>query len=346
MGVRALLVWALSAAFVGAEEIRIALAGDVMLGRLVNEQLRYRPPAHPWGDTLPLFRAADVRISNLECVISNRGRRWTATPKVFHFRSDAKNVAVLEAAGMDAVSLANNHVLDYGYEALLDMFGLLEKAGIRYAGAGRDDRAACAPAVLRVKGLRVGLLAFTDNEPDWEARPDRPGTCYVPVDLKDARARRLLEAVRRADPQTDVLIVSAHWGGNWGYEPPPEHIPFGRALVEAGADIVFGHSAHVFRGIEIYRGRPILYSAGDFVDDYMVDEVERNDESFLFVIEAGEQRVQALRLYPVLIRYLQARRAAGADAARIAARMRGLCARFGTQAVWDAKREVVEIRIP
>ncbi|MCS6951325.1 MAG: CapA family protein [Bryobacterales bacterium] len=343
---RTLLLCAVSAAFLRAEPIRIALAGDVMLGRLVNEQLRYRPPAHPWGDTLPLFQAADVRICNLECVISDRGRRWTATPKVFHFRSDAKNVAVLRAAGMDAVSLANNHVLDYGYEALLDMFGLLEKAGVRYAGAGRDDRAACAPVVLSSKGLRVGLLAFTDNEPVWEAQRDRPGTCYVPVDLKDARARRLLEAVRRADAETDVLVVSAHWGGNWGYEPPPEHVPFGRALVEAGADIVFGHSAHVFRGIEIYRGRPILYSAGDFVDDYMVDEVQRNDETFLFVVEAGAERVHGLRLHPILIRYLQSRRASGADAARIASRMRALCAKFGTLTGWDPTRQVLEIPIP
>ncbi|HXG32969.1 MAG TPA: CapA family protein [Bryobacteraceae bacterium] len=343
---RALLLAVVLARLALAQQIRIALAGDVMLGRLVNEQLRYRPPVHPWGDTLPLFQAADVRMANLECVISDRGRPWTATPKVFHFRSDAKNIAVLQAAGMDAVSLANNHVLDYGYEALLDMFGLLEKAGVRYAGAGRNDRAACAPALLQVKGLRIGLLAFTDNEPVWEARPDRPGTCYVPVDLRDGRARRLLEAVRRAATETDLLIVSAHWGGNWGYEPPPEHIPFGRALVEAGADVVFGHSAHVFRGIEIYRGRPILYSAGDFVDDYAVDELQRNDESFLFVVEAGAGRVRALRLHPVEIRYLQVRRAAGADAARIAARMRALCARFGTQALWNARRETLEISIP
>jgi poly-gamma-glutamate capsule biosynthesis protein CapA/YwtB (metallophosphatase superfamily) len=145
------------------------------------------------------------------------------------------------------------------------------------------------------------MIAFTDNEPDWEATPERPGTCYVPVNLDDPRARQLLQFVTDIRPQTDCLIVSCHWGPNWDYRPPNSHIVFGHALVDAGADVVYGHSAHVFRGIEVYRGRPILYSTGDFIDDYAVDEIERNDESFIFVLDFLDGAVREISLYPTII---------------------------------------------
>lgn len=327
----------------GAGGLKLILVGDVMLGRLVNESLRSRKPAHPWGDTLPVFRKADLRICNLECVIADGGRRWTATPKVFHFRSDARNIAVLGAAGINAVSVANNHALDYGYDALSEMLGILDKAGVRHAGAGANSEEACRPAVMEVHGTRVGFVAFTDNEPAWAAHSDRAGTCFVPVDLNHARAKSFLKIVSRAKSEADFLIVSAHWGGNWGYRPPPDHASFGRALIDSGADVVFGHSAHVFRGIEIYRGKPILYSTGDFVDDYAVNDAERNDESFIFMLETSKGAVRQVSLYPTLIRYLQARLADGEDARRIAGKMRQLCAEFGVEAAWDAGEGCLKI---
>jgi poly-gamma-glutamate synthesis protein (capsule biosynthesis protein) len=116
-------------------DMRVLIVGDVMLGRLVNQALASNPPGYPWGDTLPLFACADLRICNLECVLSDRGRPWSATNKVFHFRSDAKNVAVLDAAKIDVVSIANNHALDYEYEALTEMLEVLNRGGISHAGA-------------------------------------------------------------------------------------------------------------------------------------------------------------------------------------------------------------------
>ena len=118
--------------------MQILLVGDVMLGRLVNRHLRAAKPEYPWGDTLPLLETPNVRICNLECVLSDGGRPWSASPKMFHFRSDSKNVAVLKTAGIDVVSIANNHVLDYEYDAMLDMLGTLDQAKISHAGAGRD----------------------------------------------------------------------------------------------------------------------------------------------------------------------------------------------------------------
>jgi poly-gamma-glutamate synthesis protein (capsule biosynthesis protein) len=315
--------------------VRLLFVGDIMLGRLVNEELRGRSSRYPWGDTLSVFRDADVRVGNLECVLSDHGEPWSATPKAFHFRSDSKNAGVLKAAGLNAVTLANNHTLDFGYEALLEMLNLLGRCGIAYAGAGENDELASRATVIDRKTKKVGIIAFTDNEPEWEATVETPGVFYVPVDLQDRRAQRLFQSVGRVREKTDLVIVSAHWGPNWGYRPQPAHVPFAHALIDAGADIVYGHSCHVCQGIEIYRGRPILYSTGNFVDDYAVDEIERNDESFIFVVEIEDGRLKNLRLYPTVIENFQARLASGDRAYGAAEKMKKLSEEFGTIFAWD-----------
>jgi poly-gamma-glutamate capsule biosynthesis protein CapA/YwtB (metallophosphatase superfamily) len=323
----------------------LLLVGDVMLGRLVNQKLEYEAPECPWGDTLSLFSMADVRICNLECVISDHSRPWSATPKVFHFRSDRKNVAVLKRASIDAVSLANNHTLDYEYEAMLDMLATLDREGIVHAGAGHNIFEASAPALISCSGLKMGLVAFTDNEPGWEATDTRPGIFHVQVGVEESREERLFTAMEQARSVVDLLVISAHWGPNWGYRPPGAHIPFARRLVDAGADVVFGHSGHLFRGIEVYKERPILYCAGDFVDDYAVQEVERNDESFVFVVQTEGHRVIRVRAFPTIIRDFQARRAQGRQAETIAGKMALLSQQLGTESTWNAGSECLELRV-
>lgn len=315
--------------------MRLVLVGDVMLGRLVNEVLRDAPPASPWGDTLPLFEAADFRFCNLECVMADQGTPWSATPKVFHFRSDAKNLQVLHAAQITAVSLANNHVLDYQEAALLEMLRRLDAQGIAHAGAGRTLAEASQPALVKIGGNTIGLLAFTDNEPDWEATDTQPGVYYVPIDVQDQRARLLFEQIRHLREQVEYLIVSAHWGPNRGYLPPAAHPPFAHALLDAGADLVVGHSGHVFRGIEVSQGRPIFYCLGDFVDDYAVNPLERNDQGCLVTLEIEGKTLSRLRLYPTLIQDCQARRAPRKEGRVIARKLQRLSARFKTFLAWD-----------
>ena len=322
--------------------MEICFVGDIMLGRLVNDRLRRTGPVHPWGDVLPVLAGADVRIGNLECVLSDGGVPWPG--KTFHFRSDTRNVACLEAAGFDAVSLANNHVLDYDADALLDTLRALDARRILHAGAGRDRNAARRPALWDVRGTRLGLVALTDNEPGWEATGRAPGVHHVPIDPDDVRARDLLETVRDLRDRTGLLIVSAHWGGNWGTAVPRAHRAFARALIDAGADVVYGHSPHITRGIEVHRGRPILYGTGDFVDDYAVDPVERNDESFIFLLRTGadgrgrgqnpRRQPHELQLVPTVIEDCSARLAGPRDAARMARRMQRLCAELGTPSTW------------
>jgi poly-gamma-glutamate capsule biosynthesis protein CapA/YwtB (metallophosphatase superfamily) len=324
-----------------ARSSTVALVGDVMLGRLVNEYLRGAPPEYPWGDTLPLLRAADAVVANLECVIADRGEPWPG--KVFVFRTDPKNVLTLAVARVTVVSLANNHSLDYGAEALLDCLAILRRQGIGAAGAGATLGQARQPAFFRVGGARAALVAFTDNEPAWEAGEHSPGIFYAPLDEGDPRFRAVLDLIAAARQEAELVVVSAHWGPNWGSAPLPEHVAAAHRFVEAGADIVFGHSPHILRGIEIYRNRPILYSCGDFVDDYAVDEVERNDESAVFLVHLEGNSVVRLVVVPTLIRRFQARLATHADRDRILARVRSLCARLGTQARETA--EGVEIAV-
>ncbi|MET3951662.1 CapA family protein [Arthrobacter sp. UYEF36] len=317
----------------------IGLLGDVMLGRLVNERLRRVGAEYPWGDTDSVLRQADLTIANLECVLAAGGEPEAG--KVFHFRSDPKNVASLRSAGIGMVSLANNHVLDYGAGAFREMLPALDSAGILHAGAGLDRDSARRPAVRRVSGTAVGLIAFTDNQPDWEA-DGGAGVFYVPVVDSDPRVADLLALVRRTKARVGLLIVSAHWGPNWGTGALSEHGELARALIEAGADVVFGHSPHIFRGVELFRNRPIIYSAGDFVDDYAVDPLERNDQSFIFQLATDGGTPLTLRLYPTLITDFQAR-LAGRSSRQIAERMQRLSRHLGTAGSWDAAGGFLEI---
>ena len=317
--------------------ITVALVGDVMLGRGVNETLRSMRPEEPWGDVLPALSSADLRIANLECAITGHDRPWTPTPKVFHFRAEPRAVEVLRAARIDACSLANNHTLDFEEQGLLDTLRHLEAAGIRYAGAGRDREEAARPAFLtaRTNGTRqVALLAFTDNEPPFAAGPDRPGTNYLPVSMEPQVLRRVEAAVEQArGAGADVVVFSNHWGPNMVERPNQLFRRFARAVIDRGADVYYGHSAHVFQGVEIYKGKLILYDAGDFIDDYAVGERLRNDRSFVFRVSLEGRELRRLQLLPVSLQYARVELARGGEREAILGRMVDLSADMGTNLV-------------
>jgi poly-gamma-glutamate synthesis protein (capsule biosynthesis protein) len=312
--------------------IEIALLGDVNLTRGVGERLRREPPAAVWCDTLPLLAGADLRIANLECTFADAGAKWRYPAKKYFHRVDERNVAALTAAGIDIAVLANNHTFDYGVHGLLRTLRALDSAGIAHFGAGTDRAAAEAPAVKHVRGTSVGIVGFMDDERWSEARPGRPGRVYSPLDLGDRRAGRVLEAVRRLRPDVDLLIASAHWGPNWGDLLPEGGRQFGRALVAAGADLVFGHSGHVTRGIELVGASPILHSTGDALDPYTVDPRGRNDHGAIFTVrwDRAARRVTGLHAHPIVIRGSRVRLAPAAERPEILGRLAGLCADLGT----------------
>ncbi len=308
--------------------ITLALTGDVMLGRGVNGTLRTARPEEPWGDVLPLLDSADLRIINLECAITEHKQPWSLTPKVFHFRADPVANEVLKTARVDACSLANNHTLDFEDRGLLDTLRHLEEAGIRYAGAGRDAEEAARPALLEGG---VALVAFTDNEPPFAAGPDRPGTNYLPVSLEPEVLRRVEEAVGAArEAGARTIVFSNHWGPNMVQRPREIFRRFARAVLDRGVDLYYGHSAHLFQGVEIYDGKPILYDTGDFIDDYAVDPNLRNDRSFLFRVSVEGGDLKRLELFPVFLPYARVELARGAERGAILDLMVSLSAEMGT----------------
>jgi poly-gamma-glutamate capsule biosynthesis protein CapA/YwtB (metallophosphatase superfamily) len=317
--------------------ITLALTGDVMLGRGVAEAVdrHLLRPEELWGDVMPHLEASDLRIINLECPLTDHERRWTRTPKRPHFRAPPSAIETLRAAKIDACSLANNHTVDFEERGLLDTIEHLEAAGIRHAGAGRNREEAATPTFLDVPAKRrihrVALLAFTAIEPPFAAGADRPGTNYLPVSLEPevlGRVERAVSAVREMG--ADTVVFSNHWGPNWVQRPRDLFRRFARAVMDRGVDVYYGHSAHVFQAVELYRGKPILYDTGDFIDDYPIHPELRNDWSFLFRVSVEGGSFERLELTPVKLRYARVGLATGEERERILDRMEGLSAEMGT----------------
>jgi len=309
----------------------LAFLGDIMLGRGVNEEIAIRPPEAFWGTALPVLRDADAVFANLECAITPHRVPWTRTRKVFHFGADPAAVYVLGAAGMSCVSLANNHILDFEEAGLRDTLRLLDEAGIRHTGAGLTLPDAMRPASVTVAGLRVDILALTDNEPPFAATAHGPGVWYVPVGESANALGPVSAAVqrRRADG-ADLVVLSLHWGPNMVEMPPPAFRRFAEAVAGFGVDLLHGHSAHIFQGVERIGKSLILYDTGDFLDDYAVDPILRNDWSFIFLVDVEGGELQRLRMVPVRLSYARTDLATGDEFERICRRMQARCAPLGT----------------
>ncbi len=253
--------------------------------------------------------------------------------KTYTFRADPVALEGLVESGFDAVSLANNHTLDFEEQGLLDTLTHLDAAGIQHAGAGRNLDEARRPALLTPgpDRPRVALVAFTDNEPSFAAGPNRPGTAYLPVSLEPGGLETVEASIAAArDAGAEVVIFSNHWGPNMIERPSTLHRQFAHAVAERGVDIYFGHSAHLTQGVELYRDTLILYDTGDFIDDYAVDPFLRNDWSFLFLVSLEGRRVCRLELEPVELHYARVCRAVGHSREANLTRMENLSRELGT----------------
>jgi poly-gamma-glutamate capsule biosynthesis protein CapA/YwtB (metallophosphatase superfamily) len=305
--------------------VRLGLAGDTMLGRGVTERLAQVAPERLVSDEVAAAaREADVLVLNLECCISERGSPWPDPLKPFFFRAPPQAVALLHHLGVDCVTLANNHALDFGEEALLDTFEHLRVAGIASVGAGEDVDAARAP--VRVGGLAV--VAFADHPEDYAAGPSRPGIALDGPWVEETIAGLAGETV----------LVTPHWGPNMAREPVERVRRRAPPLLDAGASLVAGHSAHAFHGAE---GR-VLWDLGDFLDDYRIDPVARNDLGLLWLVDLDPDGPRRLEAVPLALDYCFTRLAEGEDAAWIHDRFRAACAAMGTDVREERGRLVVE----
>ena len=308
----------------------IGLLGDVMLGRMVAGRLAQEEPQRIWSDQLlELCGSCDAVVCNLECCVSGRGKRTRRIPgKPFFFRAPPAAVEALAAAGVAAVSLANNHALDFGEEALADTLELLGAADIAAAGAGAGVDEARRGAVIAAGEMRLGLLAVTDHPSEYDVRDGSPGVAWA--DLRAGLPEWIPAELERLGSEADLVLAFPHWGPNMTAEPAPWQRDRAEELVAAGADLVAGHSAHVFHGIGTIEGRPVLYDLGDALDDYRVDEALRNDLGLLALWRPGAD--PDLELVGLRLDYCETGLAHGADADWIAARLKRACAELGTRA--------------
>jgi poly-gamma-glutamate capsule biosynthesis protein CapA/YwtB (metallophosphatase superfamily) len=296
--------------------------------------------AYVWGDALDALQRVDpaARILNLETSITDSA---DFAPKGINYKMHPANIRVLTIAEIDCCVLANNHVLDWGQAGLLQTLRTLEEAGIRVAGAGRNPEQAAASAILPLAGQgRVLVYAFgaaSSGIPrPWAAGDGKPGVNLL-RDLSERTVEAIVARVQAVRRQGDLLVASIHWGGNWGYDVPPEQIAFAHKLIErAGFEVVHGHSSHHPRAIEVHQGRPILYGCGDFLNDYegiSGEEEFRPDLAVMYLprlASAGSMLVE-FPLEVFQIRRFRLQRASRADTAWLQARLDRETRRFGTR---------------
>jgi poly-gamma-glutamate capsule biosynthesis protein CapA/YwtB (metallophosphatase superfamily) len=308
--------------------MNIALAGDTMLGRRVAETIGADGPDGLLADdVVELTRAADLFVLSLECCISERGTRWPDPRKPFFFRAPPAATEVLTRLGVDCVTLANNHALDFGPEALLDTLEHLSSAGIAAVGAGSNVEEARRPAILEADGFRLAVLGCSDHPPEFAAAADSPGIAFG-LDWVETAIAGL---------DADAVLVTPHWGPNMATAPVPHVRRAAAAFRAAGATLIAGHSAHIFHGIE----PGILYDLGDFLDDYAVDSKLRNDLGLLFLVTLDRDGPRRLEAVPLKLDFSHTRLADGDDAEWIRRRFRAACAEFDVDVAEQEGRLVV-----
>jgi poly-gamma-glutamate capsule biosynthesis protein CapA/YwtB (metallophosphatase superfamily) len=317
--------------------LTLALAGDTMLGRGVGERLAANPRVPLLAAQLQeIAHDADLFVLNLECCISDRGERVRLAEKPFFFRAPPVTAERLAEMGVACVTLANNHALDYGPDALEDTLVHLRAAGIAHAGAGPDEAAARVPVVLEGGGLRVRVVSVTDHPSAFAAGDDRPGVAFADLwrqDLPD-----WLRRVAAPGAGADVVVVAPHWGPNMRAEPVAHVRRAAAALDAAGATLVAGHSAHIPQGVS---GRT-LFDLGDFIDDYRVDPELRNDLGLLWLVTldaGGPRRVEGV---PVRLEFAYTRPAGDVEANLLLALLEERCAAVGSTVRREGERLVFE----
>ena len=362
--------------------IRLFLCGDVMTGRGIDQiqqhsvdPVLYEPwitdareyialaesvngpvsrpvdDAYVWGDALGILKTSrpDARIINLETAITRGGEPWPR--KGIHYRMHPANTDLLLAAGIDCCVLANNHVLDWGYDGLDETLKTLDRAGIGHAGAGLNDAEASAPSTIPLpSGGRVLVfsLAFPDSgvPRSWAARADRPGVRLI-LDSPGQAIDTMTTEIARSRRPGDIVVASIHWGGNWGYRIPRERQAFAHALIDSGlVDVVHGHSSHHPIGIEVYRGKLVLYGCGDLLNDYEgISEHQkyRGDLSLMYfpLLDPEEGRLLGLEMHVMRIRKFRLQIASEEDTRLLQMILGREGAQFGTNADWQGSNRLL-----
>lgn len=268
--------------------VSVVLVGDTMLNRGVEYMIKNEGDGDfrfPFLKIAEDLKGVNLLFGNLEGPISDKGIK---VGSIYSFRNDPKTIEGLTFAGFDVISLANNHVFDYGREALEDTFLRLKTAGIDYVGAGFNEGEAygeSTPVIKEIEGTKIGFLAYTNLGPEtWKAVGENSGMAWI----SEEDIERIKNDIKDVKEKVDILIVSFHSGEEYLSEPTQFQIEFSKAAIEAGADIVIGHHPHVIQKSEQYQSGYIFYSLGNFVFDQSFSEETQQGQMVKILIKNGK----------------------------------------------------------
>ncbi|MDI6739154.1 MAG: CapA family protein [Candidatus Edwardsbacteria bacterium] len=269
--------------------VTIAAVGDVMLGGSMAATVRAKGADYPFDRTRDILTRADIAIGNLEAPFGAKGK---AFKKRFTFMVPPKHAAALRNAGFDVMALANNHIMDFGTEPLKTTLSLLDSLGIGHSGAGMDAAQARKPAMVERNGVKAAFLSYSRVHPTqfWAGRK-KPGTAA-------ADPASLAADVKQAKQQAKLVVVSFHWGAELMDRPKEYQVRLAHAAIDAGADLVLGHHPHVLQGLELYKGKLIAYSLGNFA---FGSGSRRCTESVILLTEFRNDSLKSVAAVPLCV---------------------------------------------
>jgi poly-gamma-glutamate synthesis protein (capsule biosynthesis protein) len=368
-----------------AHMLHLFVCGDVMTGRGIDQILRnpgapelyegfmtdardYVTLAEQVSGTIPRSVAGAylwqevsvewkrrqplVKLINLETAITASNTPWPG--KGINYRMHPANIDALTSAGFDLCTLANNHVLDWGFEGLEETLQVLQAAQLQYAGAGHNLAEAMAPAIYpldaehRILVFAMGCQSSGITRA-WAATAGRAGV-YLLGDLGSQTRAQLRGHIERYRQTGDLVVISIHWGGNWGYQIPAAHQHFAHALIdEANVDLIHGHSSHHPLAVELYHGKPVLYGCGDFINDYEGiggHATYRSDLCLMYFLQFNLQTLalDIMELLPLRIRKFQLQQVSREDSEWLLSRMTEESVRFNTRVVRALEGPTFEVK--
>jgi len=316
-----------------AGKVVLTVVGDILLAGSASPTLSREGYDYPFAATAAILRGSDIAVGNLESPIASRGAEFTE--KKYRFKASPKAASALRRAGFTVLTLANNHIMDFGAQGLIETLENLDKEKILYTGAGRNLDEARKPAIVEKNGQKIAFLACSLTYPvDFYAGLNQPGAApgYVQYFVED---------IRKAKAHADYVVISFHWGVEGAVFPKSYQVEVARRAIDAGADVVIGHHPHVLQGIERYKGRLILYSLGN----YTFGSMSRNAATSVMAKIVLDRGVREVELFPLNVKNAEVRfqpaLLQGVRGMQVISRLHDLSRQWNTEIVTDGKRYFV-----
>jgi poly-gamma-glutamate synthesis protein (capsule biosynthesis protein) len=315
------------------KEWSMGVGGDTLLCRRVErDTLKSNDFTYAFGNMPGFMMKLDLFFCNLECQISDLGRKMDkGEAKPYHFRAKPVMISALLESGVDIVTIANNHGMDYGPQAMMQTIELCRTNGIEIVGGGRNAAEAAAPGFVEAAGIRIGFVGFQSTNTMMNAGPDTAGVNAVRYQESGHFLTASRAALTRAKRQADIVVFTVHWGPNYRQKPTDKQRRIAQLILDMGYDVFIAHSAHQFLGVEIHNGKPIIHDTGNFVVDFSPVEPYWNDRNLMFVLHFKDTNAQYIEAIPIYRIGTVTNFAEGDTAKSICDRFSNMCASLETK---------------